>query len=91
MSDSEITYVRKAGVASTPMDGEIVMMDIDQGKYFGISGAGRVIWDLLAEPRGVDALAAGVCAEYDVDPAVARKDVETFLESLIRRNLVDKV
>lgn len=91
MVTSQPKYIRKAGVVATSMDGEIVMMDIDQGKYFGIAGVGQVVWNMLSEPCDVDALAVQICAEYDVDAATARSDVEKFLAQLTARQLVEKV
>ncbi len=91
MDASQPKFIRKADVVATSMDGETVMMDIHQGKYFGISGVGQVIWDMLTEPRDLEALAAHVCAEYDVDLATARSDIEKFLAQLIARQLVERV
>lgn len=91
MGVSELVYVRKSGIAATTMDGETVMMDVDHGKYFGISGVGQLIWNLLSEKRNVGDLVDRVCEQYDVEASVARADVEKFLGQLLARQLIDRI
>ena len=86
-----IAYRRKDAIATTQMDGETVMMDTEQGKYFGISGSGKHLWDLLVEPQDLDGLTGKVCAAYDVELEVAHADVAAFLSRLLDRQLIQKV
>lgn len=80
-------FVRSTDFVSTDMDGETVMMSIEHGSYFGISGVGTLIWDLLAEPQTTESLTDRLCGEYDVDDATARRDVEAFLAKLAEHGL----
>lgn len=91
MVASGTAYRRKDAIATTQMDGETVMMDTEQGKYFGISGSGKLLWELLAEEQDVDALTGKICAAYEVEPSVARADVEAFLSRLLDRQLIQEV
>ena len=91
MVDLRTAYKRKDAIATTQMDGETVMMDVDQGKYFGVSGSGSLLWDLLEEAQHVDELTARMCAAYDVEPNVARADVEAFLALLLDKQLIQEV
>lgn len=81
-------YHRVADIVSADMDGERVMMSLEQGAYFGLGGIGGTIWDLLSEPRSIADLEAQVMAEYDVDAETCRADVAAFLADLERNGLV---
>jgi hypothetical protein len=80
--------IRAPGLIATDMDGETVMMDMETGAYFGLSGVGGRVWDLLAEPHSPSELAEVLVSEFDVDPETCRADLQQFLESLIENDLV---
>lgn len=90
MTDS-LRYHRVADIVSTDMDGERVMMSLEQGAYFGLGGVGGTIWDFLGEPRSLTEIEAQVMAEYDVDAETCRADVAAFLADLERNGLVRTV
>lgn len=69
-------------------DRAVVMMSVDQGMYFGLEGTGPRIWALLEKPRSVRQLCEELMREFDVDPAVCRHEVDTFLQQLRRAQLV---
>lgn len=69
-------------------DQAVVMMSVDQGMYFGLEGTGPRIWALLEQPRSVRALCDELMREFEVDPAVCRREVDTFLQKLQRAQLV---
>jgi hypothetical protein len=76
-------------VANDLADDETVMLDIEQGTYFGVRGAGKKIWDRLAQPITQEALVASLLPEYDVDEATCRSDVAAFVSDLADHGLVD--
>lgn len=82
------TYVRRSDLHAVDMDGEIVMMGVDQGQYFGLRDVAASLWRALAEPCTVDELVAAVVAEYDVAPEQCRPDVESFVAHLVEQSLV---
>ena len=84
-------YQRVTEIVSTEMDGERVMMSLEQGAYFGLGGIGGTIWDVLAEPRSVAEIEAQIMAEYDVDAETCHADVAAFLADLERNGLVRTV
>lgn len=73
---------------SSDLGGEVVILDLDGSKYFGLDGVGARIWELLAESRTVAALQQALLAEYDVDPDQCRQDLEALLNGLASRGLV---
>jgi hypothetical protein len=80
--------VRDPDMIAAEMDGDVVMMSIERGEYFGIGGVGTRLWELVEEPRSVDDLCAAICREYEVDEGTCRRDVSAFVEELLGRGLL---
>ncbi len=80
--------VRNHEIISSNMDEEVVMMSIQDGKYFGINPVGARIWKLLEQPRGVSDMCGILQEEYDVIPSECQQDVLEFLKELLEKNLV---
>ena len=75
-------------VLETDIDNETVMMDIDQGRYFGLNRSATRIWEVLAEPVVIEDLVELLAAEFDVSREQCERDVMTFLEGLRARGLL---
>jgi hypothetical protein len=80
---SDTRLVRAPDLVTSDMDGDIVMMNIDQGKYFGIGGVGPRLWELLEQPRTPDELVRLICAEYEVDESTCRADIIAFVQNML--------
>jgi hypothetical protein len=68
-------------IVSESFDGDIVVLDLKSGKYFGFTDAGSGIWE---------ALAAGVAPEIllSAEAGCSRADFELFLEKLLDHQLL---
>jgi hypothetical protein len=75
--------VRSDDIVAGEIDGEAVMLSIENGKYYGLDPVGTDIWNLVSEPRSVDAICAQLVEDYDVDVTTCRDEVTAFLETLI--------
>jgi hypothetical protein len=78
-------------VLETDIDDETVMMDIDQGRYFGLNDTGTRIWALLAQPILVCDLCDQLAAEFNVPPEQCEQEVLDFLGGLSTRGLLQVV
>ena len=87
--DETRTYFRKPDLLSVDMDGDLVMMSIETGNYFGVSGVGPFIWGLLETPHGLEQLVGAVCAEFEVDEATASADIAKFLGDLSENGMIE--
>jgi hypothetical protein len=70
---------RKEGIVSSKLKDEVVMLDIEQGKYFGLDPVAARIWEIIETPSSVQSILDTILAEYDVDADVCRQDVDEFL------------
>jgi hypothetical protein len=87
--DSEKRYNRNPDLLSVEMDGDLVMMSIESGDYFGVSGIGPRIWELIETPRSFGELVDTICAEYEVDAETASADLRIFLDQLSENGMIE--
>jgi hypothetical protein len=83
--------VRSHAVLANEIDGEAVMLSIENGKYYGLDGVGTDIWNLVSEPRSIGAICTELLDRYDVDAETCRNEVIEFLEVLVADGSVSVV
>ena len=86
------TRVRRIDdVLDTEIDDQTVMMDIEQGSYFGLNQTGTRIWALLAESTVIDDLCDQLTEEFEVPREQCEQKVADFLKGLLDRGLLQVV
>lgn len=73
---------------STNLSGEIVILSLHDGVYYGLKDVGARVWALLETPRRVDDIVNRIVAEFDVVPAVAEADIQELLGDLADHQLI---
>jgi hypothetical protein len=73
---------------SASIDGEVVILSVERGAYFGLDQIGSEIWQLIETPVRVDVLCDELAAKYDADRPTIEHDVLALLESLVAEELV---
>src|SRR5216684_1383531 len=79
---------RSPSVLTAEVDGEIVMMSIEQGRYFGLDDIGSDIWNRIEPPCSFTALIDRLVAEYDADRATIAADVQALLGRMAAQDVV---
>ncbi len=77
-------YIAKSSaIASRLLGGEMMIMSAADSTFFTLNPVATVIWQ-AADGRTPlsEIVAAHVCAEFDVDPETAQRDVERFVDQL---------
>lgn len=86
------TLLRRAEpIMHTDLGDKTVMMDLEQGNYYGLNAVGARIWALLEEPASIESLCAQLVTEFQVEPDECAKTVTGFVESLIERDILVRV
>lgn len=80
--------VRSSDPIAEPVDDELVMADIDAGKYYGLNDIATAIWQNLETKIRVDDLCKRLCESYEVTPEQCAGEVLKFLKELETRNLI---
>ncbi|MEZ4466175.1 MAG: PqqD family protein [bacterium] len=90
MSDSPVLIaIPGPRVVSRVIDGRALLLDAGQDRIERLNDVGSFIWALIRERRhAAEALAEAVQAEFEVEPAEARADVQAFLAELEARGMV---
>lgn len=64
------------------IDDEIVVMRLDNGEFFSLSGTSAEIWRLIDGSRDRRALVAALTADYDAEESEIAADVDALLVRL---------
>lgn len=80
--------IRNPDLVAADMDGDTVMMSIERGEYYGISGVGSRIWELLERPTTLAAICEIIHAEFEVDEETCLTDARKFILELMDNGLV---
>ena len=82
------TFSRSENAMGELVDGELVLLNMDSGEYFGLNATGTRIWALLAEHGDLDLVHEAMVRKYAVDPKRLRSDLEELIADLERAGLV---
>ena len=82
---------RTENFIATEVDDEILIVDLDGGELFSLSGTGRAIWLAIDGSKDAQAIAAEMVARHDGDAAVIAQDVDALVAELERAALVERV
>lgn len=75
-------------LVATEVDGEVVMLSIENGKYYGLDKIGSQVWNLIAEPKQVKDLVDILTDEYDIDREICLLDILELLYRLYDEGLI---
>ncbi|MBN2682314.1 MAG: lasso peptide biosynthesis PqqD family chaperone [Bacteroidales bacterium] len=70
------------------LDGEVVMMSVENGEYYGLNEIASAIWERISEEIKVDDLIIQLMEEYDVERDECETDTLDFLEEMVEKKLV---
>ncbi len=69
--------------------GETLLATLDRGETFLLAGSGQEIWWALVKHGSTGRAVAALANRYRVEEAILRADLETFVESLLARGLLE--
>ncbi len=87
----DTALIRNPELVAAEMDGDLVMMSIDNGEYYGVGGVGPRIWELLESPRTVEQITAAIVEEFEVEADSCREDMLGFIRQLLDMGLVRQI
>lgn len=73
------------GAAWRETGGEAVVVLPDKGQFKVLNEVGARVWALADGTRSVSQIAQAICAEYEVAPEIALRDVRAFIEVLVNK------
>lgn len=82
-------YKRSENVASRVLDGEAVLVTPSDGGVKVLNGCGSRIWELIDGTRSIEQIVEVIVSEYDVKRETAAEDIDSFIEELKKRTLIE--
>jgi Coenzyme PQQ synthesis protein D (PqqD) len=83
------TVVAAKDQVSSDLGGEVAILDLKAGVYYGLDAVGARIWSLIQEPRTVNEIRDILLEEYDVEPERCERDLLALLRRLADEGLVE--
>src|SRR5712671_4152802 len=77
-----------AEVAAKVIDGEAIIMNLANGTYYSMDGAGAVLWEWIVGGHTIQELVDGLTAGYTVSPSDALADVHRLADKLVQDGLL---
>ena len=79
---------RKNDLLFNQIDGEIVMLSIENSEYYGMDKVGSRIWELLEQPVRFKELVDKLMEEYEVSEEQCTTDTLNFITKLCDKKLI---
>lgn len=87
LSASSSIVVAKHQVSSD-LGGEVAILDLKAGTYYGLDAVGARTWSLIQEPRTVEEMRDVLVSEYEVEPDRCESDLVALLQRLADKGLI---
>ncbi len=81
-------FQRKDNLLFNYIDGEAVVLSLDNGEYYGFNKIGSRIWELLEFPMTLDNLTSKLMLEYNTTKQQCAIDSTKFIYKLIDKDLI---
>jgi len=81
-------FVRNQSALWTELDGQFMLMNVEDGSYYEVAGVGGLIWHMLDTPRSEAEIVDTILASHTVDREQCVLDVRAFLGKLTAANVV---
>jgi hypothetical protein len=71
------------------LDGESVLLNLDNGRYYGLDEVGTRLYELLTTSPSVEAALTAALEEYEVGEGALRSDVSALIARLVDEGLLE--
>jgi len=82
-------YKKNADLVEQVVDGELVILDQNNGQIHQFNATASEIWTCLDGKTSTDDVVKYIAEHYKLDLDTARKDVESTLQQLNAQNLIE--
>lgn len=76
-------------VLSRDLQGELVILDLNTGLYFGLDPVGTRIWQLIEAHQSLQKVLDAMIEEYEVGQAQCAEDLLSFVTKTLEKRLVE--
>ncbi len=87
MSKNGRMRINMPKVVHETIDGETVVLNLDNGNYYSLIGIGADIWGYIEKGAGVNDIMERLYRDYEGGREEMEREVNTFLSELMKENL----
>ncbi len=88
MENLNLKIGRNSEILANQVDGELVMMSIENGKYYGMNPTGNLIWNLLETETVIADLLSTLATRFSLTEEKCKSDVLPFVEKLVSEKIL---
>lgn len=88
MSEESVIVAAKDQVYCD-LAGEVIILNLKDGVYYGLNAVGTGIWHLIQKPITVSEIGDAIVEEYDVDLSRCRGDLLKLLRELAASGIIE--
>ena len=88
---AETIVSRVEDAMAAPLDDDLVLFDVPNGKFYGLDNIATRVWELVEQPVPVRQVCAQLMAEFDVDEQTCESDTLELMETLCDAKLITAV
>lgn len=81
--------LREHAVAWREVGDEVIALELGTSSYLGTNPAGTLLWTRLARGTTREEMTSTLAAEFGIDEASAREDVDAFVRQVESRGLLE--
>ena len=86
---NELRYaLKQPPLVSQIIEGEVMIINLETGLYYSVTGAGALIWPLLVDGAALSNLVSAVAKRYPGAAARVQSDLERFIDQLVREEIL---
>lgn len=88
MLTKETTIKKSPNAIESEIDGDVVLMNLDNNEYYSMDNIGSTIWKMLEEPKTIAEILEQLMEIYDVSAETCEKDTMKFLNQLLDKKII---
>ena len=88
ISELDVVQVSKNQVSANLQDEEVIL-NMEDGVYYGLNTIGARVWRLIQEPKTVKEIQETLLEEFDVESDQCMRKLTDLLLDMERRNLIE--
>ncbi|OFX44137.1 MAG: hypothetical protein A2046_14470 [Bacteroidetes bacterium GWA2_30_7] len=88
LSPANIIEIKK-GIVTSQIDGETVMMSLENSEYYGLNSTASRIFALVEKPISIQIICNQLISEYNIDFDTCYLQVINILEDFNKKGLIE--
>lgn len=86
---ADASVVATDGHVFSELGGDVVILNLKDGLYYGLNAIGSRVWTLIQEPAAVRQICATLLDEYEVAPGPCEQDLLLLLDDMLASGLIE--